>query len=388
MSPVATNHLQVLRFDQIGRDDVLLGGGKGASLGELSAIGVRVPAGYVVTTLAFRESLAALDHDGAMVAAIERLDGDDLDAMREATARIRDRIERTPLPDRLRGEIGRMYDELCCAAVQEWLPVAVRSSATCEDSTEASFAGLQDTYLWIRGVNGVVDAVRRCWASLYTVGSVAYRRRRSLPEEGLAMAVVVQPMVDARSSGVMFTRNPLNGDRSVVAVEASWGLGSAVVGGAVTPDSFTVNKVTGDVIRRRVADKRVRDVPAEDTGVRAEPVPDELRTVPAVDDGELRCLVELARKVEDHYGCPQDLEWAISASAPEGENVFLLQSRPETVWTGRARTAVASPKSRAFDHVLAMLGGGARGYTGSGGGDGVRPAGSNCQTPDEDSKPC
>jgi pyruvate, water dikinase len=199
--------------------------------------------------------------------------------------------------------------------------------------------------------------------------------------------VVVQPMVDARSSGVMFTRNPLNGDRSVVAVEASWGLGSAIVGGSVTPDSFTVNKVTGEMTRRTIADKRVRDVPVDGgTGVRAEPVPDELRTVPAVDAGELRCLVELARKVEDHYGCPQDLEWAISASAPEGENVFLLQSRPETVWTGRSRAPAASPKGRAFDHVLAMLGGSGGGS--GGGGGGAQPAGTNCRLPDGDSDPC
>jgi pyruvate, water dikinase len=390
MSPVTTNQLQVLRFDQIGRDDVLTSGGKGASLGELSAIGVRVPPGYVVTTHAFREALAAVDCDGAMAAAIERLDGNDLDAVRQATARMRERFEQAPLPERLRNEIRRMYDELCCSAVQEWLPVAVRSSATDEDSAEASFAGLQDTYLWICGGNGVVDAVRRCWASLYTVDSVAYRRRRSLPEDGLAMAVVVQRMVDARSSGVMFTRNPLNGDRSVVAVEASWGLGSAVVGGAVTPDSFTVNKVTGDVIRRTIADKRVRDVPVEGgTGVRAEPVPDELRTVPAVDDGELRCLVELARKVEDHYGCPQDLEWAISASAPEGENVFLLQSRPETVWTGRTRAPAASPKGRAFDHVLTLLGGaGAGAGAGAGGGGGARPACTDRGGPGRDGEPC
>jgi pyruvate, water dikinase len=385
MRPVATNQAQVLGFDQIGRDDVLIGGGKGASLGELSAIGVRVPAGYVVTTHAFHEALAAVDRDGAMVAAIDRLDGDDLDAVREATARMRDRFERAPLPERLRTEIGRHYGELCRSAAQGQLPVAVRSSATCEDSAEASFAGLQDTYLWIRGEDGVVDAVRRCWASLYTVDSVAYRRRRSLPEDGIAMAVVVQRMVDARSSGVMFTRNPLNGDRSVVAVEASWGLGSAVVGGAVTPDSFTVSKVTGEVIRRKIVDKRVRDVPVEGgAGVRAELVPDELRSVPAVDDGELRCLVELARKVEDHYGCPQDLEWAISASAPVGENVFLLQSRPETVWSGRARTPAAIPKGRAFDHVLALLGGDG----GGGGGGGARPAGTNHRAPGGDSERC
>lgn len=386
MSRVATN--QVLGFDQLCRDDVLICGGKGASLGELSGIGVRVPPGFVVTTDAFREALAVVDRDGAMVTAIERLDGDDLDAVRAATARMRDGFERAPLPQRLRSEIGRRYAELCCSAVQEWLPVAVRSSATCEDSAEASFAGLQDTYLWICGEDFVVDAVRRCWASLYTVDSVAYRRRRSLPEDGLALAVVVQCMVDARSSGVMFTQSPLNGDRSVVAVEASWGLGSAVVGGAVTPDSFTVNKVTGEVIRRKIADKRARDVPVEGgTGVRTEPVPEELRTMPAVDDGELRCLVELARKVEDHYGCPQDLEWAISTSAPEGENVFLLQSRPETVWTGRVRAPVASPKGRAFDHVLALLSGAnsANNATGNGG---ARPAETDRRMPSGDSERC
>lgn len=358
MSFVATNQLPAMRFDQIGRDDVLVAGGKGASLGELMAAGVRVPPGYVVTTHAFREALAAVDPDGAMVAAVERLDGTDLAGVRETTARMRERFAQEPLPERLRTEIERRYDELCRAAVQRRLPVAVRSSATSEDSAEASFAGLQDTYLWIRGGSGVVDAVRRCWASLYTMDSVTYRRRRSLPEDGLAMAVVVQRMVDARSSGVMFTRSPVNGDRSVVVVEASWGLGSAVVGGVVTPDLFTVSKVTGDVVRRTIADKRVRDVPVVyGTGVRTEPVPEDLRTVPAVNDDELGRLVELARAVEDHYGVPQDVEWAISASEPEGENIFLLQSRPETVWAGRDRAPAASPKGKAFDHVLALLSG-------------------------------
>jgi pyruvate,water dikinase len=169
------------------------------------------------------------------------------------------------------------------------------------------------------------------------------------------MAVVVQRMVDARSSGVMFTRSPLTGDRSVVAIDASWGLGSAVVGGEVTPDSFVVSKITGEVTRS-IADKAVRHVPAPGGGVHAEPVPEELRQEPAVDDAELHALVDVARRIERHYGCPQDIEWAIAAGAPEGDNIFLLQSRPETVWAGREAAPVAAPKERPFHHVVALLG--------------------------------
>jgi pyruvate,water dikinase len=238
----------------------------------------------------------------------------------------------------------------------------VRSSATSEDSAEASFAGLQDTYLWVRGAESVVHHVRRCWASLYSVESVSYRLRRAIPETDLAMAVVVQQMVGARSSGVMFTRSPLTGDRSVIAIDASWGLGSAVVSGDVTPDSFVVSKVTGEISRRTVSTKhRWHQPDPGGSGVVESDVPANLRDVPSISDEEIAELVAIARQVEAHYGCPQDIEWAVSRTAPPGQNIVLLQSRPETVWAEKDAAAtgkkVAAPTARPFDHVFTLLGG-------------------------------
>ena len=239
-------------------------------------------------------------------------------------------------------------------------PVAVRSSATGEDAADASFAGLQDTYLWVCGADAVVDHVRRCWASLYNDRSLAYRLHRELPADGGAMGVVIQRMVDPRCAGVMFTRSPATGDRSVVAVEACWGLGSALVSGEVTPDSYIVNKVTGEIIKRTVAAKTRRHLRHPGgAGVLAEEVPDEMRTAPCLGDEEIRALVRVARRAEDHYGAPQDIEWALAADLPPDESIVLLQSRPETVWAGRAAAPVAAPRPRAFDHVLDSLSGGA-----------------------------
>jgi pyruvate,water dikinase len=344
----------VLRFAEVGIGDVASVGGKGASLGELLRAGIRVPDGFVVTTQAFRSAVAALDL-GSTVAALDPADGPGVAA---ACAQLRARVESAPLPDEVAEAVTTGYGELCAEAGNEQLPVAVRSSATSEDSADASFAGLQDTYLWVRGAAEVLEQVRRCWASLYSVESVTYRLHRSIPEDDLAMAVVVQRMVDARSSGVMFTRSPLTGDRSVVAIDASWGLGSAVVSGDVTPDSFVVSKVTGEISKRTVATKtRWHQPDTGGQGVIESDVPGQLQDVPSISDAEIAELLAIARKVEAHYGAPQDIEWAVSRSAPPGENVLLLQSRPETVWAEKDRAKVAAPTARAFDHVLNMLGG-------------------------------
>jgi pyruvate, water dikinase len=348
----------VLRFADVGRADVPVAGGKGASLGELLRAGIRVPDGFVVTTSAFRSAVAALDL-GSRVAALDPADGE---AVAAACAELRATVESTPLPADVAEAVTAGYAWLAAECGQPELPVAVRSSATSEDSAEASFAGLQDTYLWVRGADSVLDHVRRCWASLYSVESVTYRLRRAIPETDLAMAVVVQQMVGSRSSGVMFTRSPLTGDRSVVAIDASWGLGSAVVSGDVTPDSFVISKVTGEIVRRTVSTKIHWHQPdPRGDGVVESEVPANLRDVPSISDEEIAELVAIARRVEAHYGCPQDIEWAVSRTAPPGENVFLLQSRPETVWAEKDAAAagqkVAAPTPRAFDHVFNMLGG-------------------------------
>jgi pyruvate,water dikinase len=347
----------VLRFADVGRDDVSSAGGKGASLGELLRAGIRVPDGFVVTTAAFRAAMGALAGDiGSRVGALDPADADRLAAV---CAEIRALVEAALPPPDVTDAITAGYAQLCAAAGHPDLPVAVRSSATSEDSAEASFAGLQDTYLWIHGGPSVLDSVRRCWASLYSVESVTYRLRRGIPEDDLAMAVVVQQMVGARSSGVMFTRSPLTGDRSVVAIDASWGLGSAVVSGDVTPDSYVVNKVTGEIVRRTVSTKtRWHQPDPSGHGVVETDVPAQLQDVPSINDDEIAELYAIAREVEAHYGCPQDIEWAVSRTGGPGENVFLLQSRPETVWAEKDRAAkVAAPTARPFDHVFNVLGG-------------------------------
>jgi pyruvate,water dikinase len=346
-----------VRLTEVGRRDTASVGGKSASLGELARAGALVPPGFALTTTAFGEAMAALDPVGQWRRRVAGLDPDDIDAVAGVTGQLRHRIETAPVPEGVQREVRRHYRGL---AADGTTPVAVRSSATSEDGVDASFAGLQDTYLWVRGDESVLTHVRRCWASLYSVESVTYRLRRGLPEDGLAMAVVVQQMVDPRCSGVLFTRSPLTGDRSVMVVEAAWGLGSAVVSGDVTPDHLVVNKVTGEVVKRAVSRKlrRHRRDPSG-AGVQADDVPAGEQEVCCLRDEEVAALVEAARRIEDHYGSPQDIEWAIAVpdpAEPSGERLYILQSRPETVWARRKAAPVAPPRPRAFDHVVARLG--------------------------------
>jgi pyruvate,water dikinase len=356
---MATSHL-VSRFAEIGIHDRPAVGGKGASLGELARAGIRVPDGCVVTTGAFERFLTAVDPSGAIRTAGGQLSAQDHPAIVQLGEEIRARIESASLPADLQSAITTHYQELNGAPENSNCPVAIRSSATSEDSAEASFAGLQDTYLWVRGADSVIHHVRKCWASLYSVESLSYRRRLNLPEEGLAMGVVVQQMIDSRCSGVMFTRSPTTGDRSVVVLEAGWGLGSAIVSGEVTPDKYVVSKVTGEIVQRTVSTKLREHLPSPDgAGVSDQEVPADRRNIPCLSDEEIHALVKIARQVERHYASPQDIEWAVSCNHPANENLFILQSRPETVWAAKDKAPVAAPKGKAFDHVVALLSGGA-----------------------------
>ncbi len=357
-----TSHNLISRFEEIGIADRPTVGGKGASLGELARAGIRVPPGCVVTTAAFERFLTAIDPAGSIRREIEQLAPDDHAACSRVGVEVRVRLESAALPEDLQTNISAHYEELQTRAGNDGPgePVAIRSSATSEDSADASFAGLQDTYLWVRGADSVIEHVRKCWASLYAVESVMYRRRLKLPEQGLAMGVVIQRMIDSRCSGVIFTRSPNTGDRSVVVVEASWGLGSAVVSGEVTPDKYVVGKITGEIMSRTVSCKLRQHRPnAAGAGVIDEEVPVEKQNAPCLSDDELHSLVDIAKRVERHYGCPQDIEWAIARNCPPSENVFLLQSRPETVWAAKDAAPVAAPKGKPFDHVFSLLSGGA-----------------------------
>lgn len=341
-------------FKDIGIDDRPAVGGKGASLGELIRADIRVPNGFVVTTVAFEQFLAETDSDGTIRSTIEELDADDIPAITHACNEIRQRIEQAPLPEDLNKAISSTYRQLC--GDEENIPVAIRSSATSEDSAEASFAGLQDTYLWVRGEDEVLKWVQACWASLYSTESVSYRLRLKLPEQQLAMGVVVQEMVNSFCSGVMFTRSPLTGDKSVVTLEGSWGLGSSIVSGEVTPDKYVINKVTGEIIDRSVATKLIQHSPSAKGGVIEEDVATDKQAVPCLLDEQITELVQIAKKVERHYACPQDIEWAIAKDNKTAE-IYLLQSRPETVWAAKEIKSIATPKAKAFEHILSVLGG-------------------------------
>jgi pyruvate,water dikinase len=338
-------------FADIGLADRPTVGGKGGSLGELTRAEIAVPPGFVVKTSAFVRFIDALEASGPMRSLVEALDPADLDAVTACSKALRGRIEAAELPQELKAEIAAAHAELCGSDAQA--PVAIRSSATTEDAEDASFAGLQDTFLWVKGAEDALRFIRTCWASLYSVESMTYRRKHAFPESGVHMAVVVQRMVDARTAGVMFTRSPLTGDRSVIAIEGAWGLGSAVVGGEVTPDRWVVGKITGEIQVRDLQDKHIRHVPSPGGGVHDEEVPAELRKAACLSDPELLRLREIGRKVERHYGRPQDIEWAVDQS---GE-VMLLQSRPETVWSIKEAASVAAPKANPLEHVMSVFGG-------------------------------
>jgi pyruvate,water dikinase len=338
-------------FGEIGLADREEVGGKGGSLGELTSAGIEVPPGFIVRTGAFERFLESLERDAPVRAAVRALSCEDLDAIRACSAALRRRIEAAQLPADLLTELGAAHERLVLPDTSR--PVAVRSSATCEDAADASFAGLQDTYLWVESAAQMIQRVRSCWASLYSVESISYRLRHGFAEERVAMAVVVQHMVEARTAGVMFTRSPTTGDRSVVTIEAAWGLGSAVVGGEVTPDRWVLGKVTGEISTREISDKVIRHAPAAGGGVEPVAVDEQHRRAPCLSDEELQALRALARRIERHYGCAQDIEWAIDRDSGA---ILLLQSRPETVWSARDGEPIAKREADPLMHLMSVFG--------------------------------
>lgn len=310
-------------------------GGKNTSLGIMTMAGLPVPPGFAVTASAYRRALADTGMESDLGRMVTELDVEDGVALSRVATEARAMITGTPLPQWLVEEIDAAYATLSERSGQADLPVAVRSSATCEDQPDASFAGEHDTYLWVRSADSVRAHLLRCWASLYTERAICYRRQMHYGEDGAAMSVGVQQMVMPRTSGVAFTLNPLNGDRSQVAIDASWGLGEAVVSGSVTPDNFLVDKVMGDITSRVISDKTVEHVLDGADRVVERAVDEGRRTSPSLSDDEVRAVAALARRAEKHYGKPQDVEWAIDPLLPSDASVVLLQSRPETVWSRR-----------------------------------------------------
>ncbi len=302
----------VQRLDTVGRDDIDLAGGKGANLGELVRAGLPVPPGFVVTTEAYWAHVQAneLGEEILELATKRRPE--------VAAARIGALFTEAPMPVGLHNELLEAYQALGRP------PVAVRSSATAEDLPDASFAGQQDTYLNVRGEAALASAVQRCWASLWTARAIAYRSRQGIDPATVSLAVVVQRMVAADAAGVLFTANPTNGRRQEAVISAAWGLGEAVVGGAVNTDDLVVAKADGRILSRSIADKAVMTTYATEGTAEAE-VPAERRRLPVLDDAAAAELARLGSVIEAHFGAPQDIEWA------RADGTFsIVQSRPIT----------------------------------------------------------
>jgi len=298
-------------------------GGKGASLGKLVKAGFPVPAGFVVATEAYAEFVRANGLSAEIEKILGGIDYANLDQLETETARIRQAIVAGSLPEDIAEAIVRAYAKLGDA-----LYVAVRSSGTAEDLEGASFAGLYDTYLDIRGADDLLDAVRRCWGSMWTARVVAYRHSKGFDRGDLGMAVVVQTMVAPDVSGVMFVGNPMNARADETVINASWGLGEAVVSGIVTPDEYVVAGRTLAVKRRSLGTKETQIVRNRQTGHGTvhEPVPAERQARHTLSDEQAGELAEMGRRVAAYYeGLPQDIEWALS-----GGSFYLLQSRPVT----------------------------------------------------------
>jgi pyruvate,water dikinase len=326
-------------------------GGKAASLGELTGADLPVPPGFVVTAGTYRTFIEEAGIDEELFSVVD-VDAEDSAALEAAHERAHELIVETPVPPSVREEIVEAYRSIGDGETF----VAVRSSATAEDLPDASFAGQQETFLNVTE-DDLVDRVQECWASLFSQRAIYYRNQQGFPHDEVDIAVVVQTMVDAEKSGVMFTSHPSTGDPRII-VEAAWGLGEAVVAGAVSPDNYVVDRTTGEVETMTVATKKLMHVKDDETGETVErEVPPDKRDQQVLTQAEIDRLIELGTKVEDHYGEPQDVEWAVA-----GGEVYMLQSRPiTTIDDGSSGAAEDGADAEDADadadgHLLAGLG--------------------------------
>jgi len=338
--------MPVAWLNSISAGDIDTVGGKGASLGELTGAGLPVPPGFVVTAGTYRTFIEETGIADELFDAVD-VDVADSTALAEAEQRARKLILETEWPEDQREDVLAAYDDLNGDPV-----VAVRSSATAEDLPDASFAGQQETFLNVTRKN-LLDRIKRCWASLFTQRAIYYRREQGFAHDEVNIAVVVQRMVDAEKSGVMFTSHPSTGAPQLI-VEAAWGLGEAVVSGSVTPDNYVFDRTEDVLDDVTVATKKTMCVRDEETGETVErEVPDQRQDQRVLSDDEIRALRDLGERVEEHYGQPQDVEWAIV----DGD-IYMLQSRPVTTIDGDTadRATGDDPEDGSDDVLVSGLG--------------------------------
>jgi pyruvate,water dikinase len=292
-----------------------------------------VPDGFHITTAAYRQFVAGSDLQPRIVATLQSADPLRPATLEAASQAIRDRFARTHVPPQVAGAIAQAYARL----PGETPAVAVRSSATAEDLPDLSFAGQQETYLNVRGIEAVLDAVERCWVSLWTARAIGYRLQHGIDQDVVSLAVVVQLLVPAEVSGVMFTAHPVTGQRDRAVISAAWGLGETIVGGTVMPDTLTVDKASGQVVVRETADKQVMAVRVEG-GTEEQPVPDALRSAPVLADQQAAELVQLGGQIEQLYGQPMDVEWTWADG-----RFAIVQARPITALPESKAAAAQAP---------------------------------------------
>ncbi|HSB65129.1 MAG TPA: PEP/pyruvate-binding domain-containing protein [Anaerolineales bacterium] len=295
-------------------------GGKGASLAKLARAGLPVPDGFYITTVAYRQFVTAGNLQARILSALERVDAAQPSTLEAASTTIAQLFAETEISTQLADEILQAYHSLAGHTPA----VAVRSSATAEDLPDASFAGQQETYLNIHGEDALLDSVRKCWASLWTARAISYRLHQGIPSDSAALSVIVQELVPADAAGILFTANPISGKRNELVINAAWGLGEAVVSGAVTPDTVIIDKSTGHVLHSNIAEKQVMTVGVE-TGTEEQPVPDPLKNKAVLTDAQATSLSHFGTQIEQIYGMPMDIEWALA----QGQ-FAILQARPIT----------------------------------------------------------
>jgi len=346
----------VLWFEDLDKEDIPLVGGKNANLGEMLKAGIPVPPGFAITAHAYEKFITETGIAEKIYAAIEETvtDANVPQQYEAASKKVRKIIESTPMPDDIKTAIKKAYKELGekTNSVQPF--VAVRSSATAEDLPDASFAGQQETFLNVKGAEDLVRTTVKCWSSLFTPRAVFYRDQKGFKHEQVLISVGVQKMVNAKAAGVMFTLDPVTGETDKIIIEANWGLGESVVSGSVTPDHYIVDKETLNLIDEKIVKKTVEYVRDPETGkTQHADVPRERQEKPCLTNEEIKRLAELGREIEAHYGKAQDIEFAVDSGVPFLESVFIVQSRPETVWSAKKETpSVKGPKPEAAPATL------------------------------------
>ncbi len=329
----------VLWFENLRKTDIPLVGGKNANLGEMTNAGIPVPPGFAITAHSYKKFIEETGIASKIYEIINETVTNPTDPKlyELASKKIRKLIDATPMPKDIESAITTAYEELCEKLNAKDIVVAVRSSATAEDLPDASFAGQQETYLNVKGNDEVLEKTMKCWSSLFTPRAIFYRTEKGFAHEKVLISIGVQKMVNSKAAGVIFTINPVTGDNDQITLEGNYGLGESVVSGAVTPDDFIVDKKTLKIVERRVAKKILQYIRDPNTGktIHME-VPKEKQEKPCLSDEEILKLVELAGRIEEHYGTAQDIEWAIDEDLSFPENIFIVQSRPETVWAQKA----------------------------------------------------